>query len=327
MLRWIGNWLRDWIASHLPARLFDSALFSLYERRGWHITPVHFYQPIPDTRELPASLWSSHSLMSGVDMNEVFQMELLDTFQSAFRTEYDCIPGFSRDPLRFHFDQASFCAVDAEILYCMIRHFKPRQMIEIGSGMSTLLAAEALRKNETQGYCCSFTSIEPYPHEFLRRGVPGLTELLEAKVQFVPIERFCALEANDILFIDSSHVIKVGGDVLYEYLDIIPRLEPGVIVHCHDIFLPAEYPKRWVLENRRFWTEQYLLQAFLAFNNDFEVLMAGSFLHLYHAEKLKAAFASYNPAKVWPGSFWMRRAVSNPQLSPEYKLNTDEAHS
>jgi predicted O-methyltransferase YrrM len=192
----------------------------------------------------------------------------------------------------------------------MIRHFKPRRMIEVGSGMSTLLAAEAIRKNEVEGYSCSFTAIEPYPRQFLRHGVPGLTELLEAKVQSVPIERFCALEANDIVFIDSSHVVKIGGDVVYEFLELLPRLKPGVIVHYHDIFLPAEYPS-WVLDDRRFWTEQYLLQAFLAFNSAFEVLMAGSFLHIHHSADLKAAFSSYDPANVWPGSFWMRHKLPN----------------
>jgi Methyltransferase domain len=310
--RWIGNRLRAWLASHLPARLFtDPALFSLYEQRGWHITPVHYYQPIPDTRELSNDLWSGRSLISGVDTNEQFQIELLSKFHSAFSSEYDRFPASSSDPLQFHFSQTIFPAVDAEILYCMIRHFKPRRMIEVGSGMSTLLAAEAIRKNEKAGYPCSFTAIEPHPREFLRRGVPGLAELLEAKVQSVPIERFCTLEANDILFIDSSHVVKIGGDVVYEFLELLPRLKPGVIVHCHDIFLPAEYPKSWVLEDRRFWNEQYLLQAFLAFNSAFEVLMAGSFLHLYHSTKLKAAFVSYDPANVWPGSFWMRRKVPN----------------
>lgn len=310
--RWVGKRLGTWLASHLPARLFTApALFGLYEQRGWHITPVHYYQPIPDSRELSAALWSTYSSMSGVDLNERFQMELLHTFESLFRSEYNCFPPSSDDPLRFHFDQASFCSVDAEILYCMIRHFKPRRMIEVGSGMSTLLAAEAIRKNEVEGYSCSFTAIEPYPRQFLRHGVPGLTELLEAKVQSVPIERFCALEANDIVFIDSSHVVKIGGDVVYEFLDLLPRLKPGVIVHYHDIFLPAEYPKSWVLDDRRFWTEQYLLQAFLAFNSAFEVLMAASFLHIHHSADLKAAFSSYDPANVWPGSFWMRHKLPN----------------
>ena len=127
----------------------------------------------------------------------------------------------------------------------------------------------------------------------------------------MPLERFCALEANDIVFIDSSHVVKIGSDVVYEFLELLPRLKAGVMVHFHDIFLPAEYPKSWVLEDRRFWNEQYLLQAFLAFNSAFEVMMAGSFLHLSHSEKLKAAFASYDPANVWPGSFWMRRKLPN----------------
>jgi hypothetical protein len=312
IIRWAGKRLRDWLASHLPARIFtDPALYNVYERRGWHITPVHYYQPIPDSRELQAHEWSSSSSMTGVDMNEPCQLELLSVFHSAFGAEYDSLPASSSDPTRFHFNQASFCSVDAEILYCMIRHFKPRRIIEIGSGMSTLLAAEAIRKNETEGSLCSLTAIEPYPPEALSRHVPGITEVIKAQVQSVSIERFCSLEANDILFIDSSHVVKTGGDVLYEYLDIIPRLNPGVIVHCHDIFLPAEYPKSWILGNRWFWTEQYLVQAFLAFNDAFEVLMAGSFLHLYHPQKLQQAFASYNPAETWPGSFWMRRVVPN----------------
>jgi hypothetical protein len=308
MTRRVAGRLRDWIAARLPPRLFtDPALFSLYERRGWHVTPVHFYQPIPDSGELPDCLWSSYSSMDGVNMNERRQLELMEMFQSRFRSEYARFPAAVSDPMRFHFGQTYFCSVDAEVLYSMIRYFKPRRMIEIGSGMSTLLALEALRKNESEGKSYSFTAIEPFPNEILSRGIPGLTEMLKEKVQSVPIERFCSLEANDILFIDSSHVVKTGGDVVYEYLQILPRLKKGVLVHCHDIFLPAEYPKGWILQNRRFWTEQYLLQAFLTFNHTFEVLMAGSFLHLFHSEKLIAAFPSYDPERVWPGSFWMRR--------------------
>jgi hypothetical protein len=312
-MRSIRRRLGDFLARRLPARLFmHPDLFSVYERRGWHITPVHFYQPIPDSRELSDHLWASPTTMPGVELNEQAQLGLLRTFAQAFRGEYEQFPLFSEDPLRFHLGQTAFCSVDAECLYCMIRHFKPRKLIEIGSGVTTLLAAEAIRQNEAEGHPCSFTAIEPYPPKSLRGGVPGLTELLEAKVQSVPIGRFTALEENDIVFIDSSHVIKIGGDVLYEYLEILPRLKPGVIVHCHDIFLPAEYPKGWVLQNRWFWTEQYLLQAFLAFNNAFHVLLAGSFLHLNHPEELKAAFKSYDPVTVWPASFWMRRTVPTP---------------
>jgi len=112
---------------------------------------------------------------------------------------------------------------------------------------------------------------------------------------------------GDILFIDSSHVLKVGGDVQYEYLEILPRLKRGVVVHVHDIFLPGEYPNEWVREEHVFWNEQYLLQAFLSFNDSFEVLWAGSFMHRKHPEKLAECFPGYHPASCHPGSFWMRK--------------------
>jgi hypothetical protein len=247
--------------------------------------------------------------MLGIAMNEQHQLELLHQFQLAFQGEYDQFQRRSPNSQRFHFGQTSFRAVDAEILYCMIRQFKPKRMIETGCGISTLLAAEAIRKNETEGHPCRLTAIDPYPEPFLRLGVPCLTELLESKVESVPFERFLSLEENDILFIDSSHVARIGGDVNYLYLEVIPRLKPGVIVHCHDIFLPAEYPKDWTLKKRWFWTEQYLLHAFLAFNSEFEVLMANSYLHTNYSESLHKAFASYRKDDCLPGSFWFRRGV------------------
>jgi hypothetical protein len=209
-MRSIRRQLGAFLARNLPARLFTHPdLFSVYERRGWHITPVHFYQPIPDSRELSDHLWSSPTTMPGVELNEQAQLGLLWTFAQAFREEYEQFPLISDDPLRFHFGQTAFCSVDAECLYCMIRHFKPRKLIEIGSGFTTLLAAEAIRQNEAEGHPCLFTAIDPYPPKFLRGGVPGLMQLLEAKVESVPIRRFTALEENDIVFIDSSHVITL----------------------------------------------------------------------------------------------------------------------
>jgi hypothetical protein len=121
------------------------------------------------------------------------------------------------------------------------------------------------------------------------------------------------LKENDILFIDPSHVLKIGNDVQYEYLEILPRLNKGVIVHVHDIFIPCNYPKKWVLEKHRFWNEQYLFQAFLAFNNAFEVLWGGSYMHLRHPDKLEEAFNSYNRKTIWSGhvlgatSFYLRK--------------------
>lgn len=141
-----------------------------------------------------------------------------------------------------------FESVDGEILYCMIRHFKPRKIFEIGSGWSTRLSAQAIGKNEQEdeNYDCELVAIEPNPDKTLKKGFPGLSELITQEVQDVPITKFNQLKENHILFIDSNHVLKIGSDVHYEYLEILPRLNRGVLIHVHDIFLPSEYPKSWI---------------------------------------------------------------------------------
>jgi SAM-dependent methyltransferase len=192
----------------------------------------------------------------------------------------------------------------------MIRRFRPARILEIGCGYSTLLSAQALLKNRDDGAPGELLGCDPYPHEVVRDGVPGLTRLIPAAAQDLPTEEFDRLRRNDILFIDSSHVLKIDSDVQRLYLDVLPRLAPGVLVHVHDIFLPREYPREWVMELRRFWTEQYLLQAFLAFNTAWEVLWAGSYMHLRHPDLLEAAFPSYDRRRRWPGSFWLRRRAS-----------------
>jgi predicted O-methyltransferase YrrM len=183
----------------------------------------------------------------------------------------------------------------------MIRHFQPRLIIEVGSGFSSLISAEAAAKNTNSALIC----IEPSPQDFLRKGLPGLRSLIEKRVEELDLEFFTQLDSNDILFIDSSHTVKIGGDVNYLFLEVLPRLKPGVIVHVHDIFFPFEYRRDWVKDERRFWTEQYLLQAFLTFNAEFEVLMCNSYLDLHYLEDVKSTFPNSPPRGG--GSFWMRR--------------------
>jgi hypothetical protein len=277
-------------------------LFRRWERRGFHVTPVHFYQPIPDTQSLPETLWMHPSDLAGVEMNETTQLELLREHIPKFRDEYEQLPTSSPGREKgFYVNNTLFGGVDALVAYCMVRHFKPRTIIEVGSGFSSLVLGQAAERNKRAGLIC----IEPFPREFLREGFPGLRSLIEKKVQDIELEFFSQLESDDILFIDSSHTVKIGSDVNYLFLEVLPRLRPGVIVHVHDIFLPFEYRRDWVLDELRFWTEQYLLQAFLAFNSEFEVLMANSYLKHYHEEDLKAAFPTLSR---WEGgSFWMRR--------------------
>jgi hypothetical protein len=150
-------------------------------------------------------------------------------------------------------------------------------------------------------------AIDPYPNPVLKSGFPGLSRVIEDEVQDLPLELFTSLGPNDILFIDSSHILRIGSDVQYECLEIVPRVASGVVVHFHDIFLPSEYPKDIIFKGFQFPNEQYLVQAFLAFNDAFEIVWAGSFMHLTHPERLESAFPSYSRATRWPGSLWVRR--------------------
>jgi methyltransferase family protein len=286
--------------------------FLLLERHGFHVTPVHFYQPIPDTQALSETLWNLPSELVGIDMNDSGQLDLLRRHFPEFRNEYEQMAIKSTiDGDGFHLNNTLFGGTDALVAYCMVRQFQPRLIIEIGSGLSSLLLAEAALRNDSSALIC----IEPFPRTFVRKGFPGLQSLIEKKVQDIDLEFFSQLNPGDILFIDSSHTVKIGGDVNYLFLEVLPRLKPGVIVHVHDIFLPFEYRRDWVLDEFRFWSEQYLLQAFLTFNSEFEVLMANYYLARRYQEDLKAAFPILENLKTvrpnsgrWDGgSFWMRR--------------------
>lgn len=289
---------------------FIRKTFSFWQRMGVHIVHNDYHSPVPDTQYLKHYLWPKRESIAGIDFNEELQLKLLSLFESEYKNEYETFPREKTEiDHQYYVNNRQFESVDGEILYCMIRHFKPRTIIEIGCGNSTYLAAQAILENTAadSGLACELLAIEPYPNELLKKGFPGLSGLIDKKVQDVPLSEFMRLGERDILFIDSSHVLKTGSDVQYEFLEIIPRLKRGVIVHVHDIFLPSEYPRECVLERMEFWTEQYLLQAFLSFNDSFEVLWAGSYMHLIHPDLLEAAFASYTRDARRPGSFWMRR--------------------
>jgi len=296
------------LAALLPSQLMRSKrLFDIWERRGYHVLPVHFYEPVPDHSDLARSIGSRSELV-GVDLAPERHLELLEELR-AWKEEYDALPrrpGEGDDG--FYVENTLFGAVDAEMLYALVRKHQPRRIFEIGSGFSTLVSARAVRANEEQtGVQCELVAFEPYPGELLRRGVPGLTRIEDHRLQDVPLETFAELQDGDVLFIDSSHVVATGSDVCRELLEIVPRLAAGVLVHVHDVFLPAEYPRKWLEEDHYFWTEQYLLQAFLAFNESFEVLWAGQYMHLEHPDALRRAFASYEVERASPGSFWFRR--------------------
>lgn len=292
--------------------LADRRLFGVWERMNIHITPKHFYQPIPDSRTLGPELWSRVSELPGLTIDADAMEQLLGELGGRYGAEWAAFPSRATDDAhQFHLCNNRFESVDAEFLYGMIRRLQPRRLIEIGCGRSTLLILQAFAKNteENPGYSCEYTSIDPFPPAYVTSALRGKGRQIVGPVQETPVELFQTLQAGDILFIDSTHVVRIGGDVQYEFLEVIPRLCAGVFIHLHDIFLPMEYPRRWVMRYHKFWTEQYLLQAFLAFNSTFETVLAGHFLHVHRREALQRWIPSYDPATVEPGSFWMKKCL------------------
>jgi hypothetical protein len=278
--------------------------FRRFEQRGVHVTPVHFYSPIPDTSKLGEELWQRESGLVGIDMNDDEQLRLVADVFPQFREECDAIPfAPTEDPSQFYLDNGLFGGTDAFALYCMLRHLQPRRVLEVGGGFSTRLAAQAALANGSTELVC----IEPFPDAVLQDGFPGLTTLISSRVEETSLDLFLDLKENDVLFIDSSHVARTGGDVTFLFLEVLPRLQPGVVVQVHDVFIPFEYARDWVEDGLRFWNEQYLLQAFLAFNSDFRVLLANSYFNSRYADVLQGTF----PNSPWwgGGSFWFQRAA------------------
>ena len=264
----------------------------------------HYYEPQFHPRHLRLPLDRPRRL-PGLDLDVTGQLALLDKFH--YNDELLEFPLRPRVPHEFFYLNRSFGAGDAEVLYSTIRHFKPRRIIEIGSGNSTLMAASAIRRNkaESPGYSCEHVCIEPYEMPWLESiGV----RVIRRRVEELDLEMFGELQANDVLFIDSSHVMRPQSDVLTEFLEILPTLKPGVLVHVHDIYTPRDYPPRRLLTEVRFWNEQYLLEAFLCGNCEFRVLAALNLLWHDHADRLmaKCPVLAKMPDQE-PGSFWMRR--------------------
>jgi hypothetical protein len=195
-----------------------------------------------------------------------------------------------------------FDGLDALVLYCMVRYFKPNRILEVGSGWSSRISAQAGLMNANTRLTC----IEPYPDKLLREGFPGLEGLIPKKVEEVDLAPFEELGENDILFIDTAHVIKHGGDVNFLFLEVLPRLNKGVVVHVHDIFLPYEYLQWWITDRLLFWNEQYLLQAFLMFNYQFQVLQAINFMRIHHLDALQKTFP-HCPNYHSGQSFWFQK--------------------
>jgi hypothetical protein len=291
------------MVARLASRGEDRArrFFDLAQSMGIHYLPVHYYSPVPDTSSLPECIWERRfDDIPGWDLNADKQRELLNVLAS-WGGEMANTPADCPVDSGYCWNNPAFNATDAVIYHAVIRQYKPKRILEIGSGYSTLVAARAASLNGSTRLRC----IEPSPPDFLNGSIPALEEVIRLPLQQVSASEFESLGANDILFVDSTHVSKVGSDVNRIFFEILPRLSPGVLIHFHDIFLPRDYPRQWVIERRIFWSEQYMLLAFLLFNTSFEVLITTQYLGLEHPEDLRKAFP-FLPV-IGGGSCWMRR--------------------
>jgi hypothetical protein len=265
----------------------------------------HFYSPLINNRDLlldKERVWPSEPSAPGIDFNEKSHRILLESVFPALLKEFD-YPQSQADSVDGYFwDNGQFGLRDAQVLFAMLRHFKPSRMIEIGSGFSSLLTADVNCRYLAKGL--SFTCVEPYPRPFLTAGVSGITQLVPSRVEHTPLDLFDDLESGDILFVDSSHVAKTGSDVNHIYFQILPRLKPGVIIHIHDIFLPQDYPQEWVLSEGRCWNEQYVVHALLMLTDSFEFLFGCRNAALRFPDLVRRAMGD---PSVEGASIWIRK--------------------
>ena len=257
--------------------------------------PKHLRKPLSEDRELP-----------GINWNVNGQLELMTKFQ--FNDELVRFPVDRPSDRGFFYENGFFESGDAEFLYNMIRLYKPHRIFEIGSGQSTLLAISAVEANrgEDATYHCEHVCIEPYEAGWLEQ---FNVNVVRKPVQLIDVSFFGQLDNNDILFIDSSHIIRPQGDVLFEYLEILPILKPGVLIHIHDIFSPKDYLTEWIESDVCFWNQQYLLEAFLSYNSEFKIIGALNFLKHHYPDELTEAcpVLGQQLESREPGSFWLRR--------------------
>jgi predicted O-methyltransferase YrrM len=277
---------------------------SVLDRLGIAMLRHHYRSPVVFPEDIRHPL-SEPRQLPGLNLNVRGQLALIQRFN--YRDELLEVPRQKTTETEFGYDNGQFESGDAEMLYNMIRHFKPRQIVEIGGGQSTLMALLAERQNyvDDPDNRCHHVCVEPYEHPWLDDiGV----SIIRQPIELSETDLVTQLQANDLLFIDSSHVIRPQGDVLHEYLYLLGLLKPGVIVHAHDIFTPRDYPAEWVIERRYLWNEQYLLEAFLSFNKSFEVLAAVNYLAHEHRSELSRACPVFaeQPDRE-PGSFWFRK--------------------
>ena len=265
-------------------------------RIGLDVVARTFYSPVPNLERLPTGTFDRVSDLPGIAWDLDVQLAFVRAEVASAMAGFEA-PGYDPD--------SAYNAADAAVLYGMLRRLRPSRVVELGSGQSTLVMAHAARANAADGHPLVLESFDPYPG-VAQPPLPGLAALERVPAQEVPKSVFAALGRGDVLFVDTTHTVKLGSDVNHIVLEVLPRLRPGVIVHLHDIFLPFEYPRVWPERYGLYWSEQYLVQAFLAFSSGYEVLVAVHALQRRRTEAMREMLPAAVGERVG-AAFWVRR--------------------
>ena len=268
-------------------------------RLAYRLLRTDYYTPIPDLRTIPPEAWETALPMPGVDLRLDASLEFLEQTLAPFIREY-ADRGSTHGWQQYN---GFYPVVDGDILYGVVRHLEPRRIVEVGAGWSTRVIRDAI---DHGGLKVDHRVFDPDVAEAQSRIGESVT-VTPLGARDIPDGAFGELEAGDVLFVDTTHTVKLGGDVNRLLLEVVPALAKGVVVHIHDVYLPFEYP-RWLVEKYDMvWQEQYLVQALIAHSSAFEVLMANHALGRLRPERLAATVAGI-PAGTAPGSaLWMRR--------------------
>ena len=271
------------------------------------VPPGHFYSPVVDPSQLAsreAELFREQRPLPGIDLNEAAQCALAEQMREPYRRLW--FPAEKSADARYFYRNGNFSYADAVTLACLLQILRPRTMIEVGSGYSSALTLDIVER--CLDWSTSLTFIEPYPdllNSLTSETDRGRIEIIASPVQAVPPAVFDRLGEGDILFIDSTHVVKSGSDVLHHFDEVLPRLRPGVIIHIHDIFYPFEYPRAWVMEMNLSWNELYYVRAFLTNNPEYEIVFFNDFMRKRHFELMRDVAPLF--LELGGSSLWLRK--------------------
>jgi hypothetical protein len=303
---WLWNQIKQTKKRFLKGfrRCFDAAGLTIAKKSD-------YYSPLPSEFELARTVprWNKPSRLCGIQFDINAQKCRFDDLQTAYMHEYLELPPYDAN-VKLGFGPG-FPALDALTLYMMVRHFKPKRYLEIGSGLSTYYCSKAAEKNRHSGYPIEITCVEPFPFQALST-IPDI-RIIRDQVQNLDFGPFADLEDGDILFIDSSHVVRIDGDVPFLFLEVIPTLKAGVVIHIHDIPFPYNVPfpaDQWVLGRNlyspywpMYWNEAMLLQGLLSNSKKLDIFLSTPLIRYHDECFLRDRIPFYRTVTEEPNTF------------------------